>query len=155
MEPFLNLWINICIQQALQACSGSFCLNEATICKFALKTWTFTSWPLGMLILSAAAINHLYSSQTARGSGRSLVGQTVARGSGRFLCCYGPLHRVGRSVSDCLRFGFRGVLEEAVCLHTSFYLHRLWPSIKFWVLPWGFVDGNWSLLNLHKHSGMC
>lgn len=36
----------------------------------------------------------------------------------------------GSSVSDYLRLSYRGVLVEAVCIHMSFYLHRLWPYIK-------------------------
>lgn len=41
----------------------------------------------------------------------------------------------GWPVPDCLRLSYRGALEEAVCLHTSLYLHRLWLYIKFRALP--------------------
>lgn len=47
-----------------------------------------------------------------------------------------------RTDSDCLRLGYRAALEEAVCLHMSLYLHRLWPYIKFSAHPYRFVDGN-------------
>lgn len=47
-----------------------------------------------------------------------------------------------RPVSDCRRLSYRGALEEAVCLHMSLYLHRLWPYIKFRALSYRLVNGN-------------
>lgn len=40
-----------------------------------------------------------------------------------------------RPVSGSLRLSYRGMLEVAVCLYMSLYLHRLWSYFKFRALP--------------------
>lgn len=36
-----------------------------------------------------------------------------------------------RPVSDSLRLSYRGMLEVAVCLYMSLYLHRRWSYFKY------------------------
>lgn len=101
------------------------------------QRWTFIGSLSFVHILSAAAINWLYTRLPHMLSCKQRQRLTGQTGFLQLQVLEGAASsELGDwSVSDCLRLSYRGALEEAVCLHPSFYLHRLQPYIKLRALP--------------------